>query len=58
MNKIAFKCDAFETFQLIPRQINTEIMHNLEVFAVKVCNKKYLKVAILQNYFGTYTSKI
>ena len=31
--------DVFEAFQLIARHINTEIMHNLEVFAAKVCNK-------------------
>ena len=32
-----------EALQLIPRHINTKIMHNLEVFAAKVCNKKTLK---------------
>ena len=46
-----------KVFQLIPRRINTKIMHNLEIFATKVYNKKHLKVTIMQNYIGVYNWK-
>ena len=32
-------------------------MHNLEIFATKVYNKKHLKVTIMQNYIGVYNWK-
>ena len=51
MDKIVFKA-----FQSLPRHVNTEIMHSLEVFTAKVYSKKHLKVTILQNYIpGIYT---
>ena len=33
--------DIFKVFQLISRHIKIEIMHNLEVFAAKVCSRKH-----------------
>ena len=33
---------AFNAFQLLPRHISTEIMHNSEVFTAKVYSKKTL----------------
>ena len=47
----------FKAFQLIPRHINIEIIHNLEIFAAKNAVKKHLKVTILQTYVGIYTWK-
>ena len=42
--------DVFKAFQLLPRHVNTKIMHDLEVFTTKVYIKKQLKVTILKNY--------
>ena len=49
--------EVFKVFQLIPKHINTKIVHNLEVFLTKVYNKKHLKVTIMQNYNGVYNWK-
>ena len=35
--------DVFKAFQPLPRHVNAEIMHNLEVFTTKVYSKKILK---------------
>ena len=34
--------DVFKAFQSLPRHVNAEIMHNLEVFKAKVYSKKTL----------------
>ena len=46
--------DVFKALQLLPKHVNTKIMHNLEVFTPKMYSKKHLKVTNLLNYVGIF----